>query len=333
MIAIVGILISLLLPAVEQARESSRRIHCANNLKQLVIAMQNYEGTYRELPAAGRFGKPENVLFVSYGVRVDLKSGTNFSWVTSLLPFLEEEPLYDQFDFTRHISENTRDPQGHQPPSLLCPSDSSRGRFFEMPSATGDRIVAFGKANYAAWTNPFHVDSWFYSGAMRLYGQRLEQVTDGLSSTLVFGEIRTRDHPLDQRGAWALPWSAASLLAFDMHPTSTRTAPGGESNTDKQLLLGYQPFPGSFGLTQRPNSAQPDVLYQCPDMAETQLDRMPCNTAWRGYISAAPRSMHVGGANAAFLDGHVAFLPDDIDELSMVYMVFTTDGEQIEKRY
>jgi len=130
-----------------------------------------------------------------------------------------------------------------------------------------------------------------------------------------------------------MPWSAASLLSFDMHPTSTRTAPGGESNTDKQLVLGYQPFPGSFGLTQRPNSAQPDVLYQCPDMAEAQLDRMPCNTAWRGYISAAPRSMHVGGANAAFLDGHVAFLPDDIDELSMVYMVFTTDGEQIEERY
>jgi prepilin-type processing-associated H-X9-DG protein len=60
---------------------------------------------------------------------------------------------------------------------------------------------------------------------------------------------------------------------------------------------------------------------------------MPCNTEYGGYISAAPRSQHVGGVNAAFLDGHVTFLPNDVDEYAMLYMVDTTDGEIIKERY
>jgi prepilin-type processing-associated H-X9-DG protein len=74
-------------------------------------------------------------------------------------------------------------------------------------------------------------------------------------------------------------------------------------------------------------------LYECPEPAAAQFERVPCNTEFGGYISAAPRSQHPGGANAAFLDGHVAFLPDEIDEYAMLYMVNTADGEVVQERY
>ena len=76
-----------------------------------------------------------------------------------------------------------------------------------------------------------------------------------------------------------------------------------------------------------------DVLYVCPDPAEAQFDKMPCNDEYWGYISAAPRSQHPGGVNAAFLDGHVGFLPNDINEYTMLYMIDTSDGQVLNERY
>ncbi len=217
---------------------------------------------------------------------------------------------------------------------LLCPSDGSRGRYFETVESGAERSgqpVRFGKTNYAAYSNPFHVDSWFFSGAIWLYGRRLDQVIDGTSTTLAFAEIRTRDHVADQRGAWALPWCGSTLLSFDFHP---EIYDGEGSIVDKDKPpQGYEPYELSLGLTQYPNGPNPDVLYVCPDAAAAQFDRMPCNDAYRGYISAAPRSQHPGGVNSAFLDGHVGFLPNDIDEYVMLWMTSTNDGEIVKDRY
>jgi prepilin-type processing-associated H-X9-DG protein len=70
-------------------------------------------------------------------------------------------------------------------------------------------------------------------------------------------------------------------------------------------------------------------------MEVAQFEEMPCNEAWSvpGYISAAPRSRHVGGVNTAFLDGHVGFLPNDVDEYAMLWMTSTNDGEIVSELY
>jgi prepilin-type N-terminal cleavage/methylation domain-containing protein/prepilin-type processing-associated H-X9-DG protein len=321
-IAIIGILVSLLLPAVQQARESGRRITCVSNVRQLGIALQNYESTNHRLPAAGTYDDVSTATYSYDYWRIELRSGTNYSWVTKLLPYMEEQTLHDQFDFTKNVSKNLSNPQAQQPPTLICPSDDSRGRFFEKPDAVTGEITRFGKANYAAFCNVFHIDSIFYPAAISLYGQPLNHITDGLSSTLAFAEIRTREQPHDQRGAWALPWAGSTLLSFDFHPTQYPTS-ADKSSSD------YAPWPGSLGYTQYPNSLNGDVLYQCPDPAGEQLDAMPCNTEFFGYISSAPRSLHPGGVNVVFLDGHVAFLPDNIDEYAMLYMVDPADGQTI----
>jgi prepilin-type N-terminal cleavage/methylation domain-containing protein/prepilin-type processing-associated H-X9-DG protein len=327
-IAIIGILVSMLLPAVQQAREAARRIQCASNIKQLSLALQNYETTTKKLPAAGTYADPLEAVKLEWYVRIDLKSGTNHSWLVSLLPYMEEQPLYDRFELKRKITQNPANPQLAQPATLLCPSDSARGRFFESKDDGMGPAVQFGKANYAAFANPFHIDSWFFSGAIWLYGRRPDQIVDGMSTTLFSAEIRTRDHSADQRGAWALPWSGASLLSFDFHPKSDSNL-GSMENPPS----GYEPNKLSLGQTQFPNGPNPDMLYECPDAADAQFDKIPCSDLWHGYISAAPRSMHNGGVNAVFLDGHVAFLPNNIDEYAMLWMVSSNDGEIVNERY
>jgi prepilin-type N-terminal cleavage/methylation domain-containing protein/prepilin-type processing-associated H-X9-DG protein len=321
-VAIIGILIALLLPAVQQARESGRRVSCVSNLRQLGIALHNYESANKQLPAAGTYGPvDESIYFSYYYWRVDLKAGTNYSWVVPLLPYMEEQSLFDRFDPKVHVAANPTNPQSAQPAMMLCPSDNALGRQFELTSDSGDGATTalFGKANYAAFANVYHIDSWFYPAVMRLYGQKLRQIRDGTSSTLVFAEIRTRDDRLDQRGAWALPWSGTTLLSFDFHPSALQK--NGERTADE-----YVPNKLSLGATQYPNGPNPDVLYQCPDAASALFEDMPCNEDYFGYISSAPRSLHTGGVNCTYLDGHVGFLSDEIDEYAMLYMVDPVDG-------
>ncbi|MEN1681203.1 MAG: DUF1559 domain-containing protein [Planctomycetota bacterium] len=327
-IAVISILIALLLPAVQAAREAARRLQCVNNLKQLGLAVQNYASAQDSLPAAGDFGPKSEAEYYFYQQRVRLQNGPNHNWMVSLLPYLEQAPLFDQFDLTRHITDNAANPQAAQPAALLCPSGEALGRRFDSPDGYGEQSAPFGKGNYAAWANPFHTDNVLQSGPIALYGVSLSDVTDGTSNTLMLSEVRTRDNTRDQRGVWALPWSGATLLAFDLHPRPIRI-PGRSGLSLPTESADYQPNNRSLGVTQPPNSKQVDVLYECPDPVGEVLDRLPCTNQWQGYISAAPRSNHVGGVNAAYVDGRVDFLPDDVDEVSMMYSIMMDDANVI----
>jgi prepilin-type processing-associated H-X9-DG protein len=165
-----------------------------------------------------------------------------------------------------------------------------------------------------------------YPGALISTGQKLARISDGLSKTLCFTEVRTLDDERDERGVWALPWNGSTLLSLDMHHD---TAPGGYFNEYIPIALyAYQ--------AQMPNTTGPneDVLLGCPPdmLADAQLQRMPCikwiwSLGLSGYISAAPRSNHVGGVNASFLDGHVDFIRDEIDPFTLTYMIDIRDGK------
>jgi prepilin-type processing-associated H-X9-DG protein len=249
-----------------------------------------------------------------------------FSWAVLLLPFLEETNLYNQFDQTRTALDQPNEPQETSVPIYLCPSDNARGRFYSDSTAT--RGKRFAKGNYAAYGSPMHTDlQLLYPGALISTGQKLSRITDGLSKTICFTEVRTRDDERDERGVWTLPWNSATLLALDMHHDTT---PGGYFNQ-------YIPSPVYAYQAQMPNTTGPneDVLLNCPHdmLVDAQLERMPCiQWIWplglSGYISAAPRSGHPGGINASFLDGHVDFIRDDIDPFSFTYLIDIRDGQE-----
>jgi prepilin-type N-terminal cleavage/methylation domain-containing protein len=327
-IAIVGVLVSLLLPAVQAAREAARRAQCMSSVRQVAIATLNYEQANGALPAAGKFGPIETAYVfnpLTAHLRIDLKSGVNTSWIVAILPQLEQQSLYERFDAHTHVGANQSRPQVSQPAALLCPSDDSLGRMYLLRAGSGDPGIPFGKANYAGFVSPFHIDDRDTHGAFAHYGQPLRRIIDGASNTLAIAEVRTRHHEYDQRGAWALPWSGATLLSFDAHPAWYPLTSEDEVPTD-----GFEFGESSRGFTQPPNSRQPDVLYECPDLAGEQLDRMPCTNNMY-YTSAAPRSSHPQGAVAARLDGSVQFLPDSIDEAVMAYLIAIDDQHPVDE--
>jgi prepilin-type processing-associated H-X9-DG protein len=334
-IAIIGVLVSLLLPAVQQAREAARRIQCTNNVKQLALAVQNYASTTKMLPAAGHFGTmAESVYFDRTDWRVDLRAGTNQNWIYDLLPYMEQQNIYDQIDDTKHITQAPASVLASPPDSLVCPSSQTTGRLYQTQAGFGTSSALIGKASYAAYSGPFHIDSIRHTGPIGLYGISLKKITDGTSLTLMLSEVRSREEMMDQRGAWLLPWSGATLLSMDFHPEYY-----GKANEESTAAssLSYEADKRSLGNTQVPNGRLPDVLYDCPNSAAAQLEGMPCNTQYgrnrtMGYISAAPRSLHADGVTAGFVDGHVEFLGEDIDEFVMLYMISVSDGKVINGR-
>ena len=318
-IAIIGILVSLLLPAIQAAREAGRRIKCQNNLHQLILAITTYADAQQAYPASG--------IVDTTLPHFDPRSGTMFSWITLILPQLEQTGLHREFDFRQSVLTQTSDPQAVQPATLLCPSDSSRNMFYQDPAFTNGKRLA--KGNYVAWVSPFHTELQSrYRAALTSHTSHTDAslAPDGISNTLVLSEVRTRALPEDQRGAWAIAWNGASIIAFDMHDVQSVNFNSG----------GFTASPASVGWTQGPNNPGPnfDMLYNCTQAAAAQFDVMPCatwaTTGSNNYLSAAPRSRHPTGVNAAYADGRVTFLSNQVDEVTMAYLIAVDDKHKVD---
>ncbi|MDZ4659301.1 MAG: DUF1559 domain-containing protein, partial [Bythopirellula sp.] len=298
-IAIIGVLVALLLPAIQAAREAARRIQCQSQLHNLGLAFANYESAQKKLPQSSDMNSPVGGRGgVSYAL-TPYSGTTQFSWIVRVLPYLEQAALADQFDpkagtatlpAVMNQSTVTR-PEEQQPPALLCPSDSSRGRFYAHPEFANGRM--FAKTNYAAYACPEHVlSSKVWPGAMIHEPQALKRVTDGTSNTLMIAEIRTREDPNDERGAWALGWPSATILGADMHGKGV-----GTGNVGDQLVgeVAYLPDPnlevGALPPNSPPGAQNADHLRgdTCAADSETRrlsaIEGMPCNNL--GSYSAA----------------------------------------------
>jgi prepilin-type N-terminal cleavage/methylation domain-containing protein len=325
-IAIIGILLSLMLPAVQTAREAGRRVSCQNNIRQVALAVANYQSARGHYPRSGIVGPPVPSPGNGLGeTEIDPRTGKMHNWVLAILPHMEEGPLFDQFDLSRRLLDQVGNPQATPISMLLCPSDDSVGRNYQHPLWTRDR--PFAKGNYAAYVSPVHVDMQHKQpGALVAHrDNQIRHMVDGLSKTLLAAEIRTRQDPRDQRGAWALPWAGASVLAFDLHATYIPYDP----------LEPYDPELSTLNQNQPPNNQGPnfDMLYEC-DKRASQVDGMPCeryddNLSGNHWLSAAPRSRHDGGVFVVFLDGRVSFLVDEVDLVTMAYMIAINDYKPV----
>jgi prepilin-type processing-associated H-X9-DG protein len=321
-IAIIGVLISLLLPAVQAAREAARRIKCQNNFKQHALAIANYSGTLGCFPASG--------IVDTKIPHYDPKSGPMFSWIVQILPFMEQQNLHAQFNFNVSVlAQPPTDPQATHLDALLCPSDGAENLDFQHPTHTSDRRLA--KGNYVAFVSPYHTEAQtVYWGVLTSHRKHSEAHVrrDGSTNSLMLSEVLTRIDRRDQRGAWAIGWNGASLIAFDLHSTDPAPFP-----TSGKYVARTDSMAVNFA--QAPNAQGPnaDVIYDCADPAAAQGERLPCVT-WDNssiqYQSAAPRSNHPGGVNCVYADGHVGFLANNIDRVTMAYLIALGDGQPVQ---
>lgn len=330
-IAIIGILVALLLPAIQAAREAARRIGCSNNVKNLALAALIFEESQKGLPPATTAVPPAGSELLTIGA-VEQR----LSWIVQILPQLEEQALFDQFDLTKRFYEQdaTLLPEQNQMQVLMCPTDSARGRFYTSPDRGFTFNRRLGKGNYAAYVSPEHLICMrVYPGAMINELQPLARISDGTSHTLMIAEVRTRDNESDPRGAWVSGWAGGSLLAFDMHSKAHPLA--ASQPTTAKRNTPYSPYvypsPPTPGLP--PNTTlgwlNEDWIKECPDAAAAGIEGMPCKDPEQtsSRQGAAPRSLHTGGINAAHVDGSGIWISNDIEQHLMARMVSINDSQ------
>ena len=131
-IAIIGVLVGLLLPAVQQAREAARRLACSNHLKQLGLAIHNYENGRKNFPAgfASVSSKSDRNIWNEAENGID-----GHSWIVDILPFIEQSQFYDRWDFTKNVNQNVAVAQ-FDISEFYCPSRRSNIR-------TEDKLIMF----------------------------------------------------------------------------------------------------------------------------------------------------------------------------------------------
>ena len=262
-IAIIGVLVALLLPAVQAAREAARRSQCANHLKQIGLACHNYASANRTIP-------------VSDGADYEGRSGAG--WIVVVLPFLEEQSLYDQFKpYLKGVMQSSggildsrcRKALGTPRPGFRCPTDAS----FQPTSKTQWQVRPYecavtsykgiaGTKLSCVWTQDCDGLLWHSSFKRPV---KIAKILDGTSHTLMIGEDLPSQN--NHSAAYYANGDYCSAVPFSLEPT-----------------------PAIFNIIYNP--ADPDN--------------------WVTVMTF--RSMHPGGSHFCMADGSVHFLEETINE-------------------
>ena len=184
-IAIIGLLVGLLLPAVQMARESARRIQCANNLKNIGLGLHNFADAYRTLPAGS-----------------ESLNGTYHAWSSRILPYVEQSALFSQFDFSKpwDMAGANQSAASKHVPIYVCPSTRLH---FEGKQDYGG-IVGTSLLPLPGGSGPhdaFGCGTLIRTSKEQPRPVRFSGITDGLSSTLAVGESIDRND--ETAGRWA----------------------------------------------------------------------------------------------------------------------------------
>ena len=288
-IAIIGILVALLLPAVQSAREAARRLQCSNNLKQLGLGLLNYESSAKQFPLGASHPTPAN-----WG---SIHNDHHGSFLVALLPFIEQKAMYDACDFKTDTAYNSAigGVKIHEfwVDAFLCPSDEKafldgNPLYHSQPNSTKGQKWA--TSNYAASMGNQKFGACPFSGNMFgngpsdhghdatgeqisgvfshiAWGAKIQDIRDGTSNTIAIGEIRPKCSWHARDG-----WMHINSLWF------ATTCPINYKNCEGE--------PGYDSACAAPNAWSCDMGF---------------------------KSRHPGGATFAFCDGSVHYISDGID--------------------
>jgi prepilin-type N-terminal cleavage/methylation domain-containing protein len=302
-IAIIAILISLLLPAVQQAREAARRTQCRNNLKQIGLALHNYHDIHLTFPPAWiPMLDPAKAAPIA-----DSILPSSFAWPVFILPMTDQTPLYEDLTAANPgpstpFPITPGDENDRILPAFVCPSDVDPDETIwggdDLDSFSND---GYAKSNYAAVTGHHdkhafsisNVAAWspkpflgvFYAGS----NTRIRDISDGTSTTLLIGESRGRPN-INLNGAIWCRATAPIATIGNLYPNSVTRSTAVETSS------GAVPFGGRYPL--------------------------PVNFNPRTTFGSA----HTGGAQFCLADGSVHFLSENIDQTLYENLSTMADG-------
>jgi prepilin-type N-terminal cleavage/methylation domain-containing protein/prepilin-type processing-associated H-X9-DG protein len=300
-IAVIGVLIALLLPAVQSARESARRAQCVNNLKQIGLAMHAYESANRCFPpgylalvgGGGVHGAPNPVT---------RDAGPGWAYGTVMLPFLEQQPLYQAMnvDLPAQFPEN-RTGVTTSLSTFLCPSSSDDSRLFDVLDEPGAVLARFARAHYVL--NAGRDEAWGYTiddhrriadgPFYRNSRTTIAEIRDGLSNTLFMGEhvpiLSDKTWVGVVPGAVVCPTPAFAFSTCDYAATLVLSHTGPSADEDNQI--------------HPPNSR---LAHVCQMYSE-----------------------HPGGANILLGDGSVRFVKESINQRAWAALATIKGGEVV----
>lgn len=351
-IAIIAILIALLLPAVQQAREAARRTQCKNNMKQIGLAVHNFESTYRKLPHPGQ---------------CDSTGGASTVYMTQstptlLLPYIDQANVYNQMDqqltfaqmstapynyVTSQIHPEAKGAIYNDATNFLTTSNAAKTQIpsFICPSTPVDAGARNGGDGYGAWDYMFIAVSDVEDGsagatdptgtrptssARRLAmtirgalacdkGWGFGSVTDGTSNTILCIEDAARAHP---------SVSIFGSLSSRPSPNGEGPAWSGGTSGGRRMYAWADPDSGANGLSGPSNAIAPGTRLMGINGYKTPMGGPPeCRwTVNNCGPNDEPFSFHTGGCHAVMLDGSVRFLSENMDTLTLKWMAGSQDG-------
>ncbi len=302
-IAIIAVLIGLLLPAVQKVREAANRTQCANNLRQLGLAANQFENVHGFFPPGGIIGTncPELGIF---GVNPQHGGFVFF------LPYLEQQAVYDRYQFDKQCQAPENDAAASTiVPAFICPSHPSGKRTAELAGPLNGRVNA-GRIDYIGWKSVYNLMTTlglvddignvspfeFYRGVMWNYGSpaaigfpqlrflcRATDIRDGLSQTILIGEQAGWPYFYTRKGMVQNSWTGIAEWA-----------------SRQSRVLNGTDFDGN--------------------------DYGPC--AVNCHNDRGMYSFHRGGANVVFCDGSVAYLNQNVP-LRIVARLITRNGGEV----
>ena len=320
-IAIIGVLVGLLLPAVQQAREAARRSSCTNKLKQMQLAMLNYESTNKKFPAQG---SSQEIRKISN----DPATSRRWGFIPFLLPYTEQLPLHTAMITLIETDAKARPYSGNaahrgvtrtELTEILCPSDPNSGitsvaqlghtnyricRGDKRAESTESRSRGVGKTGYTRvdGKNGINISSISDLTLLRPRSVKMKDITDGTSNTISLGEARIGAGSGDSRqGGYGIDASAQGGNAKPSVCQALIQADGKykDSNTKPSQAPGVRWGDSEEGFTSFFTFAAPNYPR--------------CGSGNENWACIPPSSYHPGGAVMAHVDGSVKFYNDNID--------------------